>query len=121
VSDVDPARAYKDVIAELTVAADALRDRDRARAAELARKLVDLDEAMVRATDRANRSRQAVDMQWENILETLANEDGLLLKLPPRPDPDADPDELDAKSMASDRAAAAVIEAAERRSWFRMG
>jgi hypothetical protein len=41
--------------------------------------------------------------------------------LPPRPDPDADPDELDAKSMASDRAAAAVIEAAERRSWFRMG
>jgi hypothetical protein len=121
VSDVDPARAYKDVIAELTAAAGALRDRDRARAAELARDLVDLDEAMVRAADRADRSRQAVDLHWEHILETLEKEDGLLLKLPPRPDPDAEPDELDVLNTTSDRAAAAVIEAAERRSWFGMG
>ena len=117
----DAAREYKDVIGELTAAVDALRARDRERAEELRSRLGELDAALLRAADRAARSRQAVELHWEDVLDALGYEDWMTLKPPPRPDPDADPDGLDALDMASDRAAAAVIEAVKHRSWFGLG
>jgi hypothetical protein len=118
VSDLDPARAYKEVIAELTVAADALRDRDRARAAALARILVGLDEAMVEAEVRAAMSRLSVEIRWEMVLDALWDEQWLTLKPHPRPDPDADAERLDALDREADLAADEVIAAARHRFLF---
>jgi hypothetical protein len=114
----DAARRYKDVVGELTAAAEALRARDRERATVLSSRLVDLETAMVAATDRAERSHRAVGMHWEAVVEALYPEEWMTLKLPPRPDPDADPNELDALDMAADRAALEVLDAARRRFPF---
>ena len=119
--EYDAAREYKDVIGELTAAADALRARDRERAEALRSGFGELDAAMLRAADRAARSRLAVEMHWEHVLEALWNETWMTLKPAPRPDPDADPHGLDALDRASDRAAAEVIEAVVRRSWLGLG
>jgi hypothetical protein len=118
VSDVEPARAYKDVIAELTTAADALRERDRARAAELSRQLVDLDEVMVRAAERGALSRLAVEIRWEMVLDALWDEQWLTLKPHPRPDPGADAERLDALDREAGLAADEVIARARHRFPF---
>lgn len=81
------AREYQDVIAGLDRAADALRERDRERAAELALLLVGLHDAMVRATERAALTRIGVDLHWEAALNSLWTESWL--KLRPLPDPSA--------------------------------
>lgn len=117
--EYDAAREYKNVIGELTAAADALRARDRTRADELRSRLTVLDAAMLRAADRAARSRRAVEMHWELVLEALWDEQWMTLKLPPRPDPDAETDELDELDRASDRAAAEVLATVQRRFWQR--
>jgi hypothetical protein len=117
----DAAREYKKVIGELTAAADALRARDRERAEELRSRLGELDAAMLGAADRAARSRRAVEMHWERVLEALWNENWMTLRPPPRPAADADPAKLDALDTASDRAATEVMEAVERRSWLGLG
>ncbi len=114
----DPARRYKDVIGELTAAADALRDRDRARAAALARELVDLDAAMVAAGERAGMSRLAVELRWEAALEALWDEQWMTLKPRPRPDPDADPERLDELDRAADLAATELLDAVRTRFPF---
>jgi len=121
--EYDAAHEYKNVIGELTAAADALRARDRERAEALESRLGELDTAMLRAVDRAARSRRAVGMHWESVLDALGYEEWMTLKPPPRADPeaDADPDTLDDLDMASDRAAVAVLDAVERRSWFGLG
>jgi hypothetical protein len=118
VSDVDPVRAYKAVIAELTAAAEALRDRDRARAAELTENLVDLEEARVRAEERAVQSRTAVEDRRQMVLDALCDEEWLPLKPYPRPDPDADPERLEALDREAGLAADAVIAAARHRFPF---
>jgi hypothetical protein len=117
----DATREYKDVIGELTIAADALRARDRDLADALRSRLVDLDAAMVRAADRAARSRQALDLHWEAVLEALCDEQWMALRPRPRPDPDADPEQLDALDIAADRAATEVLDAARHRLPFRLG
>lgn len=117
-SENDGARRYREVIGELTNAADELRARDRERAAALARQLVDLDEAMARAEVRAGTSRLAVEIRWELVLDTLWDEQWMTLRPRPRPDPDADPDRLDALDDAADRAAASVLEAVRHRLPF---
>jgi hypothetical protein len=117
----DGARRYREVIGELTTAADELRARDRARAAALARQLVDLDDAMVRAEVRAGLSRLAVEIRWELVLDTLWDEQWMTLRPRPRPDPDADPDQLDALDDAADLAANAVLDAVRRRLPFGLG
>ncbi len=111
----DAARRYKDVIGELTTAADALRTRDRARAGALARSLVELDDAMVRAQVRAGMSRLAVELRWEAVLTALWNEQWMTLRPRPKPDPDADPEQLDALDRAAEQAAADLLEATRRR------
>jgi hypothetical protein len=111
----DATRAYKDVIGELTAAADALRERDRVRAAALARRLVDIDAEMVRAEQRAALSRLGVELQYDAVLDALWDEEWMTLKPRPRPDPRADPERLDALDEAAARAAAAVMDTVRRR------
>jgi hypothetical protein len=118
VTDLDPARHYRDVIGELTAAADALRDRDRARAAALSRELVDLDAAMVRAAERAALSRLALQLRWEVVLDALWTEQWMTLKPYPRPDRTADPARLDALDREADLVANEVLAAARHRFPF---
>ena len=117
-SEYDAAQDYKNVIGELTAAADALRERDRERADALASRLGELDTAMLHAADRAARSREAVRMHWEVVLEALWDEQWMTLTPPPRPAADADPEQLDALDMAADRAATEVLVAVRQRLPF---
>jgi len=89
------ARKYKDCTAELTARADRLRERDRERAVELGKRLVELAEAMERAGSRAALSRFVAELQWEAALEGLWDERWLRLRPRPAPDTDADPARLD--------------------------
>jgi hypothetical protein len=110
------ARDYKEVVAGIAAAAEALRERDRVRAAALARELVRLAEAMEHAEERAGLTRLGVDLHWEAALDALWVESWM--KLRPRPGPDpraalADLDALDAEVEAK----AAQLQEAVRRRW----
>jgi hypothetical protein len=113
---VSAAREYKEVVAGIAAAAEALRERDRERAAALARELVGLAEAMEHAEARAGLTRLGVELHWEAALESLWVESWM--KLRPRPGPDpraaaADLDDLDAEVEAC----AAELQDAVRRRW----
>lgn len=82
-------------MAGLTVAADRLREADRERAVALGKRLVELDDAMARAEQRAALSRFGVQLQWEAASEALWREPWLQLRRQPQPDPRADPAHLD--------------------------
>jgi hypothetical protein len=112
---VTAAREYKDVIGELTAAADALRERDRSRFAELRRVLVELDEQMVHAERRAALSRLAVELQWDTVLDALWHESWMTLRPHPQPDPRAAPERLDELDVAAERAAEELLAAVRRR------
>jgi hypothetical protein len=109
------ARRYKDVIAGLTAAADELRERNRERAAALARRLVELDDAMAGAGDRAALTRLGVDLHWEAALEALWAERWMTLRPRPAPDPLADPAELDGLDAAVAQRTAELLAAVRRR------
>jgi hypothetical protein len=112
---MNAARAYKDVIDELVAAADALRERDRARAQQLKRQLVDLEAVLAQALERAALSRLGIELQRDAVLEALADESWMLL--PPRPQPaaDADPDRLPDLEAAANHASEQLQEVARRR------
>lgn len=110
------ARRYKEIVAGVTVAADSLRGLDRARAAVLARQLVDRDAEMLRAGERASLTRLGVELHWEAALEALWVESWMKLRPRPGPDPSADPADLDALD-ADVEEAAAQLQAAVRRRW----
>jgi hypothetical protein len=114
---VTASREYKDVIAELTAAAEALRERDRVRAAALARQLVEIDASLGRAEERAALSRLGVELQWDTVLEALWDESWMTLRPPPMPDPAADPARLAALDAAAERAAVALLDAVRRRTF----
>ena len=109
------AREYKEVIAGITAAAEALRVRDRERAAELARELVGLADAMQGAGERAALTRLGVELHWEAALEALWVESWMKLRPRPGPDPRADPADLDALDVEVEERAAALQEAVRRR------
>jgi hypothetical protein len=114
---VPGARAYKEIVAGLADAAEDLRERDRRRAAALARRLVELDTAMVRAEERAALTRLGVALHWEAALEALWTESWMTLRPRPEPDPRADPAHLDALDAAVEQRAAQLQEAARRRGF----
>lgn len=89
------ASRYKDRIAELTAQADRLRERDRERAVQLGKQLVELSDAMERAGRRAALTRYVVEVHWEAALERLWAEQWLRLRRRPAPSLDADPARLD--------------------------
>jgi hypothetical protein len=112
---VSAARAYKEVVADITAATDALRERDRERAAVLARELVRLDEEMLRAGERAALTRLGVELHWEAALEALWVESWMKLRPRPGPDPRADPTDLAAYDADVERRSAELQEAVRRR------
>ena len=108
---------YKDVVAGLSAAADDLREQDRLRAAELARRLVDLDAAMARAGQRAALSLFAAEMAWERALDALWQESWMTLRRRPSPDGSADPARLNDLDLEVERAGAELAAAVRRRLW----
>lgn len=112
---MNAARAYKDVIGELVAAADALRERDRARAAQLRRQLVELEKVLAQALERAALARLGVELQRDAVLEALADESWMALPPRPQPAPGADPDRLPQLEAAADHAAEQLQEVARRR------
>jgi hypothetical protein len=111
------AQRYKDVIADLSAAADDLRERDRLRAAELARQLVDLDAAMARAAERAALSLFVAEVAWEDALDALWQESWMTLRRRPGSDRPADPSRMDELDLEVERAAAELHDAVRRRFW----
>lgn len=110
----DSAR-YKEIVAGITAAAEELRDADRARSVELARRLVELDAEMLRAGDRAALSRLGVELHWESAMEVLWVESWMTLRPRPGPDRRADPADLTELDTAVEDAAAALREAVRKR------
>ncbi len=109
------ARRYKDVLAGLTAAVDELRESDRERANALARRLVELDDAMAQAGERAALTRLGVDLHWEAAMSALWSERWLTLRPQPAPDPRADPADLEALDAAVAERAAELLDAVRRR------
>jgi hypothetical protein len=109
------AREYKEVVAGIAAAAEALRERDRERAAALNRELVGLAEAMAHAEERAGLTRLGVELHWEAALDALWVESWMKLRPRPGPDPRADPADIDALDAAVEARAAELLEAARRR------
>jgi hypothetical protein len=114
----DAVRRYKEIVGELTAVAEELREKDKAQATALARRLVELDSAMVRAEERAALSRLAVEIRWEMVLDALWDQQWMTLKPHPRPDPGADGERLDDMDREADLAANDVIAAARNRFPF---
>lgn len=116
-NEPNAARAYREVMAGLDLAAAELRDADRARATALAAELVGLEDAMARTAERAALTRLGVDLAWENALESLWTESWLQLR--PRPDPPPDPRPADLTALdEAVQTTAAELQAAVRRRRF---
>lgn len=109
------AREYKEIIAEISAAVEGVRERDRERAAALARELVGLREAMQQATKRVELTRIGAEMQWQEALEALWAESWLRLRTRPGPDPRADPAQLDRWQAELEHRGAELKEAVRRR------
>jgi hypothetical protein len=109
------AREYKQIIAGITAAADALRERDRERAVELTRGLVRLEDDMHRAGEREALTRLAVELHWEAALEALWVESWMTLRRIPDPDPTADPALIAQYDAEVELRAAQLQEAVRRR------
>lgn len=109
------AREYKEIVAEISAAAEAVRERDRQRAAALTRELVALSEAMEQATKRADLTRLVVELHWEAALEALWVESWLTLRRRPGPDPRADSAQLERWEAEVEQRAAELREAVRRR------
>ncbi|GAA0947018.1 hypothetical protein [Pseudonocardia zijingensis] len=109
------AREYKEVVAGIAAAAEALRERDRQRAAQLNRELVGLAEAMAHAEERAGLTRLGVELHWEAALEAVWVESWMKLRPRPGPDPRADAAEIDALDAEVEARAAELLDATRRR------
>lgn len=109
------AREYKEVLAGITAAVAALRERDRQRAAGLSRELVSLEDDMLRAGERAGLTRLGVELHWEAALEALWTESWMKLRPRPRPDPRADSADLAALDAEVEQRSAELQEAVRRR------
>jgi hypothetical protein len=112
---VSAAREYKEVVAGIAAAAEALRERDRQRAAQLNRELVGLAEAMAHAEERAGLTRLGVELHWEAALEAVWVESWMKLRPRPGPDPRADAAEIDALDAEVEARAAELLDATRRR------
>jgi hypothetical protein len=108
---VSAAREYKEVVAGIAAAAEALRER----AAALNRELVGLAEAMAHAEERAGLTRLGVELHWEAALDALWVESWMKLRPRPGPDPRADPADIDALDTEVEARAAELLAATRRR------
>ncbi|MFC4943999.1 hypothetical protein [Pseudonocardia sp. GCM10023141] len=108
-------RRYKEIVAGITQAVEDLGEQDRARAAELSRRLVELDARMLATGEGAALTRLGVELQWEAALEVLWVESWMKLRPRPGPDPRADPADLAALVADVEDAGEALQEAVRRR------
>jgi hypothetical protein len=113
------AREYRDVVGELERAAEALRESDEARAAQLTRALSVVDAELQEAERRAALARLGVELGWDAVVDALWAESWMTLRPRPQPARDVDPARIDDLDAEVERTAAAV-EAAVRR-WFDLG
>jgi len=112
---VSASRRYKEIVAGVAAAADALRERDRERAAVLSRRLVELEDEMSRANERAALTRLGVELNWENAMEALWLESWMTLRPRPAPDRTADPADLTVLDVRVEDRAEALLVAVRRR------
>lgn len=119
-ADPSPTRRYKEVMAEVGAAADALREWDRRRAVELRAALLGLEDEMLREGERARLSTSVARLHWEEALELLWAESWLRLRPCPAPDPRADPSRLDDYDAEVHRLAG-ELRAVVRRRWYEFG
>jgi hypothetical protein len=119
-SVVTAAREYKDIIGEIRAAAEAVRESDRERAAQLARELPSMLDAIQHAIRRAEHTRFVADLNWEAALDLLWAESWMPLRRRPRPDRSADPARFDWWDDEVERRAEQLREAVRRRR-FRFG
>jgi hypothetical protein len=89
------ARRYKDIVAGMTDAVEALRGKDTEWARELADALPELHEQMSAAVDREALTVLGIALQWESALELLWHEQWMTLAPMPKPDPTASGRDLD--------------------------
>jgi hypothetical protein len=89
------ARRYREITGGMSEAVARMRRDDADRANQLSHELVGLHERMSRANDRAALSALVVALQWQSALDELATEQWMALRPMPKPDPDAQPHELD--------------------------
>jgi hypothetical protein len=115
---VSAAREFKDVVDELSAAAEALRGRDQDRAQELRAELAAIDKERQQAEDRTALTRLGVGLRWDQIVDVLWAESWMTLRPYPRPDRAAEPERLDALDAAVERTADGVLGAVRRRFGF---
>ena len=84
--NTDAVRQYKELAGYNTEAVRRMRDRDRAVAEDLRRRLADVDQALAEATERERVARMSVRLHWEAAVEALWNEKWLE-EVPAQPEP----------------------------------
>lgn len=82
----DAVQRYKELAGYNTEAVRRMRDRDRAVAEELRKRLADVDQALAEATERERVARMSVRLHWEAAVEALWNEKWLE-EVPAHPQP----------------------------------
>jgi hypothetical protein len=112
---VSAAREFKDVVDELSAAAEALRGRDKDRVKQLREELAAIDKERQQTEERTARTRLGVGLRWDQIVDVLWAESWMTLRPYPRPNRGAEPERLDALDAAVERTADGVLGAVRRR------
>lgn len=89
------ARDYKDITGGMTDAVARVRRQDTERATQLGEELVELQDRMHAAGNRATLSEIVTLVRWELAMEALWAESWMTLRPLPLPDPNAAPGDLD--------------------------
>jgi len=72
--NTDAVQQYKQLAGYNTEALRRMRDRDRAVAEDLRKRLAEVDQALAEATERERVARMSVRLHWEAAVEALWNE-----------------------------------------------
>ena len=109
------ARRYKDITGGMTDAVARMRRFDIERAGQLTEILVELDERMRAASNRAAISELACYLRWEAAMESLWGESWMTLRPLPLPEPDVDPHDLDYLDAVVEQRFQALLRIVRRR------
>ena len=112
---MEPARAYRDVIAKVTRGLDNRATRNAARIEQLESRVAELDAALRQAGDRHVLTRIGAELAWEDALDVLWNQPWITMRPFPRPSPWAKASELAAHTLAMRERAAELRAAVTQR------
>jgi hypothetical protein len=104
----DAVRRYKELAGFNTEAVRRMRDRNRALAEQLRRRLDEVDRALADASERERMARMSVRLHWESAVEALWSE-RWLAEVPAQPEPTEPAPGLD--TLAADAAVDRTYEA----------